>query len=197
MIIHGEHKRGFKVIVADPPWEYRNSGTVKNGEFRGPAEVEYQTMSLEAIRRLPVMNVAGIDCVLYLWATLPNLTAALSVMTAWGFDYKSGFPWIKLADDPNIDLWGQLNLKPQFGIGFWIRGCSELVLIGTRGKPQLPDNPYIGLLSKNFGHSRKPDNIHEIAEQLPGPYLEMFARRQRDGWSVFGNQIAGLQAGRA
>jgi N6-adenosine-specific RNA methylase IME4 len=72
-----------------------------------------------------------------------------------------------------------------------VRGCSEFVLIGRRGNVSPPAGDVVGLLSENFGHSRKPDSLHEYAELLPGPYLEMFARRPRAGWDVWGNQVAG------
>ena len=64
-------------------------------------------------------------------------------------------------------------------------------MIGKRGSPPPPPNGFIGLLSPNLQHSRKPDSIYEYAEALPGPRLEMFARRPRTGWHVFGNEVTG------
>ncbi len=112
-------------------------------------------------------------------------------MDAWGFQYKTGFPWIKILDEPRMSLFGDMIIKPQYGVGFWVRGASEYVAIGTRGKVSPPNSGFVGLLSENFQHSRKPENIYEIAESLPGPYLELFARRRRDGWDAFGNEIEG------
>ena len=40
-----------------------------------------------------------------------------------------------------------------------------------------------------IAHSAKPDAFIDIVEQVsPGPYLEMFARRQRLGWDTWGNE---------
>jgi N6-adenosine-specific RNA methylase IME4 len=102
----------------------------------------------------------------------------------------TGLPWIKTLEPPTLDLWGELRARPSFGIGYWLRGCSEPILLGKRGNAKCPDVPYLGLLGQRMEHSRKPDSIHEIAEGLPGPYLELFARRKRLGWDVWGNEVS-------
>lgn len=175
---------GYGVIIADPPWAYRNAGV------EGAAAAEYPTMTTAQLCALPVANLAAPDAVLLLWGTWPNLPDALAVLRAWSFEYVSGFPWIKFSTPPVRDLWGDWRARPQYGTGFWVRGCSEFVFIGRRGNVSPPDGGFVGLLSANFGHSRKPDNLHQYAEQFPGPYLEMFARRPRPGWAVWGNEVA-------
>jgi N6-adenosine-specific RNA methylase IME4 len=178
-----EHKR-FKTVIADPPWPYRNSGG------NGAAENHYPAMSIEAICALPVSEQCADDAVLFLWSTWPQLADAFKVIQAWGFEYKTGLPWIKLAGDPEPDLFGPPRLRPAFGTGFWVRGCSEPVLITKRGDAKPPDVKHLGLLSKRFEHSRKPDSVHELTEQHPGPYLELFARRERHGWTCWGNEMS-------
>jgi N6-adenosine-specific RNA methylase IME4 len=173
----------YKVIIADPPWSYKNSGA------RGVAADEYSTMTIEDICRLPVQDIADDDCVLLLWATNPLLKEALRVVDAWGFQYVTKFPWIKLNGAPQINFAGDWEYKPNYGVGFWARGCSEDVFICRRGKVSPPEFDYVGILSENFFHSRKPENLYEYAESMPGPYLEMFARRSRPGWDVFGNEV--------
>lgn len=175
----------YKVILADPPWSYSNSGT------RGAALNEYKTMSIDDICALPVSAVADENCVLLLWATNPLIPEALRVCKAWGFEYVTKFPWIKLQSPPQINFFGEWQYKPQYGVGFWVRGCSEDVFICKRGKVTPPELGWVGILSENFFHSRKPDNIYEFAESLPAPRLEMFARRRREGWDVFGNEVEG------
>ena len=175
----------YGVIIADPAWRYNNSGQ------NGAAEHEYATMSVADICVLPVQQLAADDSVLLLWGTWPLLPDAMRVMQAWGFRYVTGFPWIKIAGEPSRDMWGELDIKPQFGVGFWVRGCSEFVFVGRRGNVRPPTENFVGLLSENFGHSRKPDSLHHYAESMPGPYLELFARRAREGWDVWGNQVAG------
>jgi N6-adenosine-specific RNA methylase IME4 len=172
----------YRIIIADPPWNYSNSSA------RGAAENHYPTMKVDEICNLPVEKVAHNDSILLLWCTWPQLKKGLQVVESWGFEYITGFPWIKIVGEPRIDLWGELQIKPQYGVGFWVRGCSEIIMIGKRGNVSPETGNFVGLLSENFGHSRKPDNLHDFAETMQGPYLEMFARRSRDGWDVFGNE---------
>lgn len=176
----------YGVIIADPPWAYRNAGA------EGSAALVYPTMRTEDICALDVAALAADDCVLLLWATLPLLRDAFRVVDSWGFAYVTAMPWVKLADDPRRDLWGSHRYTPQYGTGFWVRACAELVLICRRGNPKPPPAAArsVGLLSENFGHSRKPQNIYQYAEYFDGPYLEMFARRAREGWDIWGNQVA-------
>ena len=174
----------YGVILADPPWSYGNSGC------RGAAANEYQTMTDQDIVNLPVAKHAADDCVLLLWGTWPKLVeACIPTLQGWGFNYVTAFPWIKIID-VSYTLFGELEISVPYGVGFWARGCSEVVLIGKRGTPSPPPNGFIGLLSPNLFHSRKPENIYHYAESMPGPYLELFARRQRPGWNAFGNEIA-------
>ena len=173
----------FGVIIADPPWRYGNKGV------QGAAEKKYETMSISELRDMPVNNMAKTDAVLIMWATWPLLADAITLFDSWGFAYKTGLPWIKITSDPTPDLFGEVTLRPQYGTGFWVRGCSEPVLLGARGKAKTPSTDPVGLLSRNFGHSRKPDNIHELGESMDGPYLELFARRTRQGWTSWGNEL--------
>lgn len=177
-----QHHR-FRVIMADPPWSYRNGGN-------GAAKNHYPTMTPAALRRLPVEQLAADDAVLLLWATWPQLDVAMSVIAAWGFAYVTGFPWVKLYDPPFVDEAGELVARPVYGTGAWVRGCSEMVLIGRRGKARPPEGNWLGLLSQRLRHSRKPEHIYDYAESFPGPWLELFARQPaRPGWAVWGNEV--------
>jgi N6-adenosine-specific RNA methylase IME4 len=183
----------YGVIVADPPWPYRI--TIKQGTTEG----QYETMTDEDLRAIPVPQLALPDSVLLLWGTWPKLPEALALMRAWGFDYVTGFPWVKTTSGNNFD----------YGVGYWVRGVSEYVMVGKRGGVSVESlrlKGFMGLLAENgngspelwlggpnLQHSRKPDSVHQIAEALPGPYLELFARRPRHGWTVFGNEQALLQ----
>ncbi len=178
--------RKYKVVIADPPWRYANAGC------RGAAENHYPTMSIDQIQALPVRDLVDDDCALFLWATWPTLPDAMSVLDAWGFTYVTGLPWLKIVGVPSVNLWGELTVKAQYGVGFWVRGCTEPILIARRGEVSPPDGGFVGLLSENLRHSRKPENLYHIAERLPGPYLEMFARRHRAGWDAWGNEVEGV-----
>lgn len=173
----------YSVILADPPWSYNDEGR------RYSASRQYPTMTNDDIAALPIADLAAPDCVLLLWGTWPKLAeACLPTMAAWEFDYITAFPWVKITSISR-DLWGALQIAVPYGVGFWARGTSEPLLIGRRGNPKPPPNGFIGLLSPNLSHSRKPESVYEYAEALPGPYLELFARRKRAGWDSWGNTV--------
>ena len=173
----------YGVILADPPWRYSNSG------ISGAAEKHYNTMSTDELCALPIGEIAKQDSVLIMWATWPMLEDAIRIINAWGFKYKTGMPWVKLRGIPAIDLFGKTRLKVIAGQGWWFRGVTEPILISVRGNARPPDVVPIGLMSERFEHSKKPTNAHEYAELLPGPYLELFARRPHPGWDVWGNEV--------
>jgi len=174
----------YGVILADPPWDYAVS------HRRGAANNHYTTMGMDELAALPISDLAAPNAVLLLWATWPKLFEGIqSVIESWGFAYVTGFPWIKVTEITRGLFDGQLWIKPQWGTGYWVRGASELVLICKRGSPNFPTNPPIGLLCERVVHSSKPGDLHDYAELFPGPYLELFARRARPGWDVWGNEV--------
>jgi len=66
------------------------------------------------------------------------------------------------------------------------------MLFGVRGSMRTlkPGRTQVNMLAtRKREHSRKPDEIYDIIEACsPGPYLELFARFQRNGWSQWGNE---------
>ena len=134
------------------------------------------------------MNIpAKEDAVLFLWACWPILPQALRVIEAWDFEYKSlAWIWIKA----NKSGFGFFT-----GMGYYTRANSEPCLLATRGNLPKPANRSIQALiySPVHEHSRKPDDQYRKIEALyPGKsYLEMFARRRRPTWDVFGNEVEG------
>ena len=144
----------------------------------------YRTMKLEEIMELPVCQLAASTCHLYLWCPNALLPEGLAVMKAWGFSYKSNIVWHKVRKDGGSD--GR-------GVGFYFRNVTELLLFGVRGKNArtlAPGRKQVNLLAtRKREHSRKPDEQYAIIEACSaGPYLELFARGQRDGWAAWGNQ---------
>lgn len=182
--VMAEMKR-YGLILADSPWRFRNAG------ITGAAEKHYPTMSTGEIMALPVPILAAPDSVLLLWGTWATVPDVLLVMGAWGFVYKTGFPWLKMRGEPMRNLWGEFEHKPVYGMGWWVRGCSEPVFVGVRGGARPPSRQFVGILSRRFKHSRKPENLYEYAEAFPGPRLEMFARCARPGWDAWGNEVEG------
>lgn len=138
---------------------------------------------------MPIKQLAEDDSVLVMWTIWSYLKGALEVIDAWGFEYVAGFPWIKSTYEPTVDLFGELRFKPTWGLGVWVRGCSEPVLVAKRGNAKPPETSWLGLIGQRMQHSRKPDNLYQYCESMQPPYLELFARRERQGWSAFGNQV--------
>jgi N6-adenosine-specific RNA methylase IME4 len=172
----------FKTILADPPWRFQNRTGKMAPEHRRLSR--YETMTLEDICALPVEGIAAETAHLYLWTPNALLPEALEVMRAWGFNYKSNLIWHKIRKDGGSD--GR-------GVGFYFRNVTEVILFGVRGKDArtlAPGRRQVNMIeTRKREHSRKPDEQYELIEACsPGPYLEMFARGERRGWKVWGNQ---------
>jgi len=180
----GEMKPYYGVILADPPWPYSDGG-----HGNGRARDHYPLMKIKDIFDLPIKHMLCEDAVMILWSTWPQLDNAFKLIGHWGFEFVTGFPWLKTYDPPFCDLFGETIIKPTYGTGCWVRGCSEPILIGKHGNAKHPKNGWMGLISERMNHSRKPDTIYQYAESFPGPYLELFARRRREGWDLWGNEL--------
>lgn len=182
----------FGAILADPPWAYKaySGDTIPSRASRnGLATAHYQTMPIQDICAMPVQDLAADDCVLFLWVTWPTLLDAITLIDSWGFTYKTcAFAWMK-ADVSTINLFDD-PVDAYMGLGYWTRANSEVCLLATRGKPRrLNADVRQGIIAPRREHSRKPDGIHARIERLvAGPYLELFARQKRNGWTVWGNQ---------
>jgi N6-adenosine-specific RNA methylase IME4 len=183
----------FGAILADPPWKFEHWG--KNYVCGRDPENHYDLMTLDAIKAMPVADIAGTDCVLFLWVTWPLLQQSLSVVEAWGFTYKTcAFTWMK-ADVSTINLFSG-PVDADMKLGYWTRANSEICLLATRGKPKRVNaDVRQGIIEPARQHTRKPDCIHQRIERLVGgPYIELFARQQRPGWTMWGNQTDRFKA---
>lgn len=182
----GLPRNHFGAILADPPWSYQVWSEKGTGRS---AEQHYSTMSAEDITAMPVADLAADDCVLFLWVTWPCLKQGVDLIEHWGFTYKTcAFDWMK-ASNTQPDFF-QEEVAAQVGLGHWTRANTEPCLLATRGKPRrLNADVRQGIIAPRREHSRKPDGIHARIERLvAGPYLELFARQKRGGWTVWGNQ---------
>lgn len=164
-----EQNHTFGTIYADPPWPYENSAS------RGAAENHYRTLRVDAIAAFPVASLAAERAHLHLWTTNAFLFEAERVMEAWGFDYKSCLIWI----------------KPQLGNGNYWRVSHEFLLLGVRGGLTFTDKAQQSwICAERSQHSAKPAIFRKLIERVsPGPRLELFARRQAEGWTVWGDQV--------
>lgn len=162
----------FDIIYADPPWRYEHS--ISNSRS---IENHYPTMSLEEICSLSIPSSE--NAVLFLWVTMPKLVEGLKVIEAWGFQYRTGMVWI----------------KDKIGMGYFMRGKHELLLISRKGDIEVPEpenrpDSVIFIEFPREEHSKKPDIFYEIIEKMypRKRYIELFARRRRGGWISWGNE---------
>lgn len=164
----------YRVILADCPWQYRSSPSV-----RGSHSAYYSALPLSELEALPVPEVADGDATLFMWHPQCMEDEAKHLMRIWGFK-----------DTQSVIIWRK---EGHFGMGARPRLVHEVLRIGIRGKAPLTwfdDVPSV-IDAPREPHSRKPAIFHEIIERvLAGPYLEIFGRRRRTGWTVIGDQVS-------
>jgi N6-adenosine-specific RNA methylase IME4 len=197
----------FQILVADCPWSFNDA--LRHSSVKRGASSNYDTMSLDDIKALPVKDIADPDgSVLALWVPSSILDDGLEVMKAWQFQLKQSWIWIKvkkqsfkkLSKQKEID-WDNIDWNDflSFGMGKISRGCHEVALIGTRGKvnDKIKNKSERSVFfAPNLKHSQKPGILQDKLDRiLPDPNLnriELFARRQRPGYICLGNEIDGL-----
>lgn len=170
----------FKLILADPPWPYDDPGV------RGGTDLHYENLSVADIAGMRVQDLADRHCVLALWITRPMADEGRIVLQRWGFrHYGELFTWVKF--DTKGDPW--------LGNGRYTRANSEGCLLGIRGRGIERQDAGVSQLIDTYGprkdHSYKPEESYRRLEQLFGDVsrLELFARRQRPGWTTWGNEV--------
>ncbi len=176
----------YDIIYADPPWEYRQSGSTRSG--RGMAKAHYQTMSTDMISQLPVIKISSKNAVCFMWATFPNIAEALKVMEKWGFVYKTAaFVWIKENKKRKSLFWG---------MGAYTRANAEVCLLGikkaVRARQIVKSHAvHQVVISPVECHSKKPEEVKKRIVELLGdiPRIELFAREKCAGWDCWGDEI--------
>ena len=160
----------YKTILADPPWDIQ-----QKGKSRGAIR-HYNLMTLDRIKAMPIADLVEENAHCWLWVTNATLEAGYEVLRAWGFEPRSIYTWC----------------KPRLGLGTYLRNCTEHLLLGTRGKAPIQ---FKGQMNWGFmplqDHSHNPEEVYDIIERCSeGNYLELFARRPRHGWGIWGNEVA-------
>jgi len=182
----------YRTIVADPPWHFtapadfmtNKARTKKDGtRARATGNLSYETLSDDQIAALSVSSLADSNAHLYLWTTNVKMVVAHRIAEAWGFRPKTILTWGKVhrAD----------HSRPSMKTGHYFRGATEHVVFAVRGSLRTTGTwPTLYLWPRIGVHSQKPESFYDLVEQVsPGPYLELFARRQRLGWDVWGNEV--------
>jgi N6-adenosine-specific RNA methylase IME4 len=179
----------YRTIVADPPWDVM-AGPLRSGvdwHFRngtGKSQpLQYGSLSVQEIAALPVGTLAENDAALFLWTINAYVEQAYAVARAWGFKPSTLLTWAK---NP---MGG--GLGGAFGI------TTEHVLYARRGSPEVRRTTGTWFQWKRHyengkpSHSSKPDHFYDLIEQVSQPpYVELFSRRHRLGWDVWGNESA-------
>lgn len=165
----------YSTIVLDPPWPYADR---INAKTRGAGN-HYELMSIEDLLALPIASVSAPNSHLYLWTTNSFIEQACMMMRVWGWTQKTVRTWV----------------KPQIGMGRYYRNNTEHVVFGVRGKlPALANNIPTSFSAPRGRHSAKPEIFYEQTARLsPGPYLDVFARQERVGWTTLGNELEGAE----
>lgn len=180
----------FRTVLIDPPWPERGGGKIKRG-----ADRHYPTLALgkiaPTIEAAPEWRRVAHEAHLYLWVTNNYLPAGLAVMSELGFRYVTNFVWIK--GEESLDQNDEARVDLQTGLGQYFRGQHELCLFGVRGDgyANRTERKNIGsvLIERRGAHSAKPPSSYgKIEARSRGPYLELFARSARSGWTSWGNE---------
>jgi N6-adenosine-specific RNA methylase IME4 len=165
----------FRIIYADPPWSYGNTGL----DDYGHAERHYPSMKISELCELPIKELAEDNAVLFLWVTSPLLAECFEVIKAWGFKYKTSFVWDKI--------------KHNYGHYNSVR--HEMLLVCTKGsctpdKKELFDS--VQSIERSKKHSQKPQEFRDIIDTIytHGNKIELFSRDKFEGWEVWGNEPA-------
>lgn len=170
----------YQTIVADPPWNLNLIRSRKDSRpgrvYCTTAPLPYSTLTVSELCNLPVRQLAADGCHLWLWTTNQHLRDGFDVMDAWGFRYLAPITWVKPS-----------------GLGHWFVSRTQTLLFGYKEHCRFNRERYrpTVLFSGNpRKHSEKPDASYDLIEAVSDPpRLEMFARRARLGWDVWGNEV--------
>lgn len=174
----------YNVIYADPAWQFGNKKT--GGSMSSSAQDHYRVTTLEDMKSLPVEKLADKDCALIMWWVGSMPQEAIDLCKSWGFKLQNmnGFVWRKLT----------VKGLPFFGMGFTTRAGSESCIVAYRGKQSnLVKNRGVRAVieAKVSKHSEKPQNFRDAIKKIYGeevPMIELFARKEVDGWDRWGDQ---------
>jgi N6-adenosine-specific RNA methylase IME4 len=186
-------QKKYGVIVSDPAWQFGDKLTMSDVP-RG-AGSNYTTMSIRDIVTLPVKNVAADDAVLVLWCPASMISAGMCAVDAYGFEQKQVWVWVKTGKGVEVDAEDvQIGASDiAFGMGRLARNACEFMLVGTRGKvyDKLENRSVRNVFfAPNLKHSAKPECVQDALDSMfvSLDKLELFARRDRPGWTCVGNE---------
>jgi N6-adenosine-specific RNA methylase IME4 len=167
----------YKIIVIDPPWKIKKS---KNKMRPNQTTWDYPVMSNTEIQSLPIQDISTEESLCFLWTTQKYLWAAKEILNGWEFKPLLTMVWEK--------TFGRSAGMPLFGF----RWNAEFILVGYKKALQpFPKNKLIPAVfqAENIRHSQKPDRFYEMVKQLGTPRIDLFARKKRDDWDCWGDEL--------
>jgi len=166
----------YKTILIDPPWEEQMAGQYNKTRHKRPFKLPYGTMTLPEIEKLPISDYADTGCHLWLWTTNSHLNAGFKLINIWDFKYLAPITWVKPS-----------------GLGNWFIHRTQHILFAYKEKCIFPLDRYKPnvIFASPIKHSKKPQEAYNLIESIsPPPRLEIFARDYRNGWHVWGDEVA-------
>lgn len=167
----------YQIVVVDPPWNVKK---LTHRARPRQTKMDYKTMTLDQIKGLPIQNILDRKALIFLWTTQKYLFISKEVLEQWGCYHLLTMVWEK--------TYGRSAGMPLFGF----RWNVEFILVGYNQKPELwPKRPLIpaGFQAENIRHSQKPDKFYEMIESLGNARIDLFARKKRDGWDAWGDEV--------
>jgi N6-adenosine-specific RNA methylase IME4 len=168
----------YQLIVIDPPWQIEK---IQKKVRPNQVDMDYQMMSIEEIKALPVGDIADDNCILFIWTIDKYLYETKPILEYWGFKYHLTMSWDKC------------NGLAMYGFN----RQTEFILVGLKGNHEAyPTRKTIptSFTAKSERHSAKPDTFYMLLDVLDGDRIDMFARQGRDTlfghhWDVWGNEV--------
>jgi len=188
------------IITMDPPWPYDGSPTKD-----GAAGKHYKLMSYEDLAALPVKKMLTPTGALLLWTTGPMMPMAIKLIEEWGLHFRNvAYVWVKINAEGEI-IKGQgppptyTKQNAEYILFASVEDPVEYVLLATkkrRGRPfPLHDFAQAQVVkARKRAHSQKPSKFKRLIEEITGPdavRVELFARKEREGWHCFGDELDG------
>lgn len=171
----------YKTILIDPPWEYSvpvKRKDSRKGRVERPGETmhpPYPMMSIDEISKMQIGGLADDNCHLWMWTTNKYLPDSFKLLELWGFKFFHLVTWVKPS-----------------GMGMWFVHRTQPLIFAYKGKMNFKRkcNPNVLFSGNPKRHSEKPEVSYELIEAISTePRIELFARRERVGWDVWGNEV--------
>lgn len=173
----------YKIILADPPWKQSKGGKKSVRPNSSGEKLDYKTISVGEIAQLllKAKHISEPNHCFFVWTIDKYLYETEQMMLRSGYKLHARMIWNKVTGIPAAFT---IRYGHEYLLWFYY-GKLLPVNLNERGKIH---SVFTEQVKK---HSQKPEISFQIIERLY-PFenkLEMFARNERNGWDVFGNEV--------